>query len=82
MRRRVMLSEKKMKEEKARSRKIKAPFSGMPSFIACAVVLSYVGFEDEVMHLLKQLCLNTSSYAILHKSQINGFLARWMPEFN
>ena len=77
-----MLSEKKIKEEKARSRKIKAPFPGMPSFIACAVVLSYVGFEDEVIHLLKQLCLNTSSYSILHISQINGFLARWQPEFN
>ena len=43
-----MLSEKKIKQDKYRSMKIKTPFPGLPSFNASAVIISYIGYEDEV----------------------------------
>ena len=77
-----MLSEKKIKEEKFRNMKIKTPFPKLPSFHSSAVIISYLGYEDEIHVILQSISRNTYSYYICHRKFISAFLTPWKPEFD
>ena len=79
---RQILSEKKRKEDEFKKRKVKIPFSALQSFHATAVVLSYVGYEDQVFLLLQSINKNTYAYFMLHKIQLLGFLVKFKPEID
>ena len=55
-------------EDRYKTKKIKPPLGeDLGSFSATAVVISYVGFEDEVKELLTSLNQNSYGYYIMHR---------------
>ena len=65
--RKLQLKNQKEKEDKYKNTKIKPPLGEeLGSFSACAVVISYIGFEDEVKEFLIQLNQNSYGYFIMH----------------
>ena len=48
------------------SMKVPPPLSGLPAFTVDAIILSYMGFEDEIFKLLNQLNNNGRLYAVAH----------------
>ena len=70
-----------LKVEKESSLKVRPPFPKLPAFSVDAIVLSLVGYEDEVIALLRLLSHNTSAYERSHKSFYGPFLVKYSKEF-
>ena len=70
-----------IKVEKDSSLKVRPPFPKLPAFAVNAIVLSLVGYEDEVIALLRLLSHNTSTYERSHKSFYGPFLVKYSKEF-
>ena len=70
-----------LKVEKESSLKVRPPFPKLPAFSVDAIVLSLVGYEDEVIALLRLLSHNTATYERSHKSFYGPFLVKYSKEF-
>ena len=46
-------------------------------FNACALILSFYGYSDQVLDLLQALSKRTRHYFICHKDILFGFLTQW-----
>ena len=62
------------------SMKVRPPLSGLPAFTVDAIVLSYMGYEDEIFKLLNQLNNNGRLYAVAHASYLKPFLSQYKKE--
>ena len=58
-------------------RRSKLPLVYLPSFAVTALLLSYVGYADEMNAILRQLSRLTRTYNIKHKPILDGFLVPW-----
>ena len=54
--------------------KVRPPLSNLPVFIINGVVLSYLGYDDEMRQLLKLLSCNGHFYLERHGNILGGFL--------
>ena len=70
-----------LKVEKESSIKVRPPFPKLPAFSVDAIVLSLVGYEDEVIALLRLLSHNTRAYERSHKGFYGPFLMKYSKEF-
>ena len=59
------------------SLKVRPPLVKLPAFSVDAVVLSFAGFEDEVIALLTLLNRNCKLYAYSHKDYLKAFLVKY-----
>ena len=62
------------------SLKTKPPFTNLQIFNACALILGYFGFTDQVFDLLQMLSKQTRHYLICHKEILRGFVIDWPTE--
>ena len=60
-------------------KKAKLPLTFLPSFNVTALILSYIGFADEVNALILQLSWLTRKYSKGHREILDGFLIKWEP---
>ena len=70
-----------VRRDKESSLKVRPPFPKLPAFSVDAIVLSLVGYEDEVIALLRLLSHNTSVYERSHKGFYGPFLVKYSKEF-
>ena len=66
-------------DELAKDQKAKLPFAMLESFAACAAVLSFVGYCDEVNALLRQISHRTRQYGLSHQDILRGFIQEFQP---
>lgn len=71
----------KLKIGKESSLKVRPPFPKLPAFNVNAIVLSFIGYEDEVFMLLVLLNRNCGLYQVSHKEYYGPFLVRYSKEF-
>ena len=57
--------------------KVSTPFPGLKSFLSAAVIFSYLGYEDEIIALLRRLSKNTGLYQLKHQGSLNPFLVKF-----
>ena len=62
------------------SLKVRPPLTALPAFTVGAIVLSYLGYEDEILKLLGQLNNNTRLYKVAHAQQLKPFLCEYRKE--
>ena len=54
--------------------RVEPPFPKLPSFMASAIVLSYLYYKCDVDKLLNRLSKNTGNYRVKHKDLISSFI--------
>ena len=62
------------------AKKVKPPFTDLPAFNVAATIMSFLGYQDEMMSLLAQLNHNSILYSERHFEILQSFIA-WRPEF-
>ena len=62
------------------SLKVRPPFIKLPAFNVDAIVLSYIGYEDEVFSLLCLLNKNCHLYSSSHKEVLKTFVVKYKKE--
>ena len=68
------------KDEQAINAKAKPPFPKLSAFSVAAMVLSLLGYSDEVSAILKQLSTHTRKYSVSHRDILVGHLIQWRPD--
>ena len=71
----------RLRVTKESSLKVRPPFPKLSAFSVDAIILSLVGYEDEVVALLRLLSYNTSLYERSHKGFYGPFLVKYSKEF-
>ena len=56
--------------------RVKPPFPNLPSFMASAIVLSYLYYKSDVDQLLIRLSKNSRNYGVKHKDFISFIIYR------
>ena len=64
---------KSLKAEK-QNLPVRPPFSNLKSFHVCAIVLSYLVFQEDASEWIMRLSPNSIRYLIGHKEMINAFV--------
>ena len=67
------------KKSSVESVKVRPPFPKLEIFNVSAIILSYMGHQDEIISLLNLLNLNTQCYAERHFEILQSFIT-WRPE--
>ena len=62
------------------AKKVKPPFTDLPAFNVAATIMSFLGYQDEMMSLLAQLSHNSILYSERHFEILQSFIT-WRPEF-
>ena len=62
------------------SMKVRPPLTALPAFTIDAIILSFMGFEDEIFKLLGQLNNNGRLYAVAHADFLRPFLSQYKKE--
>ena len=60
--------------------KVRPPFYNLSAFNVDAVILSFLGYEDEIFALLTLLDHNSSLYGMSHKEYLRPFLVKYQKE--
>ena len=63
--------------ESHRKNPVRPPLPKMPSFIATAVIFSFLGHQDYIKELNRRLSHKSRRYYLSHKEIINGFATEW-----
>ena len=71
----------KLTIKKESSLKTRPPFPKLSAFSVDAIVLSFLGYEDEVHSLLRLLNHNCAVYERSHKDFYGPFLIKYSKEF-
>ena len=70
----------RVKIERTEMRKVRPPLQNLPVFIINGLVLSYLGYDDEMRQLLKLLSCNGHFYLERHGNILRGFLVEQSDE--
>ena len=57
---------------------VRPPLPKMPSFIATAIIYSFMGHQDYVKELNRRLSNKSRRYYLAHMNIINGFATQWV----
>ena len=63
--------------ESHRKNPVRPPLPKMPSFIATAIIFSFLGHQDYIKELVRRLSHTSRRYYLSHKEIINGFVTEW-----
>ena len=61
------------------TKKVKPPFTDLPAFNVAATIMSFLGYQDQMMSMLAQLSHNSVLYAERHFEILQSFIT-WRPE--
>ena len=57
---------------------VQPPFTNLQSFNSCAIVLSYLVYEEEAGQLMRLLSKNAGKYHTKHAAVLSSFLAKYL----
>ena len=72
-----MYANQALAAEQHRNSPVKPPFPKMPSFLASAMIFSFMGYQDYIKELNKRLSHKSRRYYLAHHKIINGFATEW-----